>query len=59
MEDADELDIAGSPEQVHHRYSKVPHTVQPCAGCSTGECSEPGSHRNDPYNPIPFPEKSL
>ena len=48
-EDANELDLAGPPSEVHHRYSKLPHTDQPCEGCSSRECEEPGSNRFNPY----------
>lgn len=34
LEDADELDLAGPPDGVHHRYSSLPHTAQPCTGCA-------------------------
>jgi len=37
LEDARELEAAGPVEEVHHRYSVTPHTVEPCAGCSTDE----------------------
>ena len=49
-EDADELDIAGPPGEVKHRYSDTPHTSQPCAGCSNGPCPTPGAKRHDPYD---------
>jgi hypothetical protein len=49
LEDADELNAVGTPDEVHHVYSDVPHTSQPCEGCSNLPCPEPGSERNDPY----------
>ena len=49
VEDADELAIAGPPEEVHHRYSDLTHTAQPCAGCSNGPCPKPGAGLHDPY----------
>ena len=49
-EDANELDEAGPPEQVHHRYSGVPHTAQPCGGCSRGPCPKRGAALHDPYS---------
>lgn len=49
IEDANELDLAGRPEEVHHRYSKLPHTAQPCQGCANGECPEPGSNKSNSY----------
>lgn len=51
MEDADELDLAGPPDQVQHRYSDTPHNAQPCEGCGSGPCRWPGSRRFDPYQP--------
>ena len=56
LEDANELALAGPPEEVHHRYSEMPHTAQPCGGCSKGPCAEPGSHNHDPYYHRPVVE---
>jgi len=53
-EDALEIDLAGPG--AHHRYSPWPHTAQPCEGCSSEPCLEPGSHRNDPYWHAEHPE---
>lgn len=33
-EDGVELDAAGKPHEVRHRYSLTPHTAQPCDGCA-------------------------
>lgn len=49
LEDANELDLAGPPERVHHRYSDTVHTAQPCAGCSNRPCEKVGEHLHDPY----------
>lgn len=48
-EDASELELAGPVGSVHHRYSKIPHTEQPCGGCSSGPCQEFGSNLHNPY----------
>lgn len=48
-EDAAELELAGPPEQVHHRYSDTPHTAQPCGGCSDGPCPKRDAREHDPY----------
>src|SRR6187455_2384331 len=48
VEDARELAAAGPVKRIRHRYSKLPHTEQPCLGCSDGPCEEPGSKRHDP-----------
>ena len=52
LEDADEIALAsssGNEDDVHHRYSDLPHTKTDCSGCSRGPCAEPGSNRHNPY----------
>ena len=49
MEDAEEIELAGPPSETRHRFSDLPHTAQPCEGCSDSACKEPNSARHDPY----------
>jgi hypothetical protein len=42
-EDGQEIDLAGPPEETHHRYSGIPHTAKPCLGCARNDepCEPP------------------